>query len=215
MKKVILFTLAALFQNQICAQNLDSLNQEKYWSYRDRVLKFFTHVGDQRGESLIMDVIVRDLNCGDVKGDRLESGDVMAAHGLYLGVLATEYSLLQNTDDFAKLEACKNELYYAIKAIDRVDGFAETYFTDTLVTDTKGFFVRDDIPQNYYQFWEVTDSMPFHSSHTTNGFIADTFFTPTTDILCCGSEVWLHANETFAMKFTDHPDFQEAPWNGR
>lgn len=216
MKRTIISLFMAMVSFLSLAQNLDSINQNRYWVYKDRFLKYFTHVGGHdRGESLPMDVIVRNLDCKDVVGDRIQSGDVMAAMGMYLAALATEYELLSQTDDYDKLVACRNELYYAIRAIDQVDQFAEGYYPGQNTTDTKGFLVRDNIPITYYQYWEETDNMPFHSSHATNGFVVDTFITPTADVLHPGtSEVWLSAGTTYPMKATDNPNRQDTPYNG-
>ncbi len=69
--------------------------------------------------------------------------------GEYLQVLSTEYWLLQyykqtNTESFA---AVKNEIYYALTAIDRLDKSCEKYFDKTILTsqnDINGFLRRDD-----------------------------------------------------------------------
>jgi hypothetical protein len=69
--------------------------------------------------------------------------------GEYLQVLSTEYWLLQyykqtNTESFA---AVKNEIYYALLAIDRLDKSCENYFDKTILTsrsDINGFLRRDD-----------------------------------------------------------------------
>lgn len=69
--------------------------------------------------------------------------------GEYLSVLSTEYWLLQhydqtNTEQFL---AVKNEIYYALMAIDRLDGTAEKYFNSSITPslgDFNGFLRRDD-----------------------------------------------------------------------
>jgi hypothetical protein len=67
--------------------------------------------------------------------------------GEYLSVLSTEYWLLkhyglQGTEDFL---AVKNEIYYALQAIDRLDGTAERYFDPTVNTlEYNGFLRRED-----------------------------------------------------------------------
>jgi len=212
-----LITFTMLLLSAIClAQDLDSLNQNKYWVYRDRFQKFFTHIGGVKaGESLPMDVIRRNVLCGDINGDRIEAGDVMAAMGEYLSVLATEYYLLKQTDDYEKLEACKNELFYAIRAIDEVDKFAEPFFQSG-ANDTKGFFVRDNIPVDYYQYWEETDNMAYHGAHATSGFIPDSIIITGANPINYpfSTNPWLQANKTFSMKKTDEPAYQGEPYFG-
>ncbi len=197
------------------AQDVDSINQNKYWVYRDRFRKHFTHIGGiDNGESLPMDVIRDSINCGDIVSRRIESGDVMAAMGEYLGVLATEYKLLKETDDYERLEACKNELYYALNAIDRVDEFADMRFFGGS-NNTRGFFVRDDTPKDFYKYWYDTDGIEFHGAHTTSGFIPDsTIVTGSNPINFSDGETWLWANNTFPLKATDLNWAQVAPRNG-
>lgn len=221
MKRGLLTALMLSVYVLSSAQGIDSTLSNRYWVYKDRFLKFYTHVGGtDPGESLPMDVIRRNLNCGDFSGDRIESGDVMAAMFEYLGVLATEYAILKQTDDYEKQEACKHELYYAIRAIDRVDRFAEIeFFKDPDSIDTKGFFVRDDIRENYYRYWKETDNMAFHGAHATSGFVPDTtIITGSTPILKPWGGpyggTWLWANDEFALRKTTEELYQQAPFNG-
>jgi|GEM_PF-2979788 len=70
--------------------------------------------------------------------------------GDYLSVLSTEYWLLkyygkQNIEEFT---ATKNEIYYLLAAIDRVDGTAEPYFEEFADKAYNGFLRRDDISDN-------------------------------------------------------------------
>jgi|LakMenE01Jun11ns_1017448.scaffolds.fasta_scaffold9784427_2 hypothetical protein len=69
--------------------------------------------------------------------------------GEYLSVLSTEYWLMkhygmQQSEDFL---AVKNELYYALQAIDRLDGSAEKYFDKSIINSPEnlnGFLRRED-----------------------------------------------------------------------
>ena len=66
--------------------------------------------------------------------------------GEYLSVLSTEYWLmkhygLQGSEDFL---AIKNEMYYALQAIDRLDGTAEPYFKEFEKINYNGFLRRED-----------------------------------------------------------------------
>jgi hypothetical protein len=66
--------------------------------------------------------------------------------GEYLEVLSTEYWLMKHygqteTEQFL---AVKNEIYYALVAIDRLDGTAEPYFKELEDIKYNGFLRRDD-----------------------------------------------------------------------
>jgi hypothetical protein len=201
----------------LSAQSLDSILQNKYWVYKDRYLKFFTHTGGtDPGESLPMDVIVRGLKCGGVEGDRIQAGDVTANLGMYLVVLATEYELLSQSDDYEKLKACKNEMFYAIRAIDRLDRASEPFHNSQGGDFNKGYVIRDDVPMKYYKYWEETDNMAFHSSHSSNGFIPDSVIVTTNDSIVYpwNNMAWLPANDEWPMKATDNDTFQGAPFFG-
>jgi hypothetical protein len=82
-----------------------------------------------------------------------------------LAVLATEVKLLLNsyntTSDtaeqqalFVQLEAAKNELYYAIQTLNRLDMSAENYLSEGDNTlspdDLNGLLLRDDVPENFH-----------------------------------------------------------------
>jgi hypothetical protein len=71
--------------------------------------------------------------------------------GEYLSVLSTEYWLLkhyglQGTEDFL---AVKNEIYFAINAIERLDKNAEAYLQPGGNPAINGFFIRSDHDEKY------------------------------------------------------------------
>jgi hypothetical protein len=83
-------------------------------------------------------------------GNAFQIWDNTIEHGYYLMVLATEYELLSR--DGQDLTAVKNELYYALNAINRIDRRAEPYLTDgNSVENLNGFFLRDDIPPSFLE----------------------------------------------------------------
>ncbi len=94
MKKSKLTVLCMLCITLLQAQNVDSVLQNKYWSYKDRFLKHFTNIGKDDGESLPL-AIIQEVHCGDIHGKKIGAGDLMVEMGPYLGVLATEYHLLK------------------------------------------------------------------------------------------------------------------------
>jgi hypothetical protein len=93
-KKLITTLICVAWIIPSLAQNSDSLLQNKYWSYRDDFKKHFTKIGRYEGLSLPMANIMH-VDCGDMHGNKISAGDVMAAMSEYLGVLATEYHLLK------------------------------------------------------------------------------------------------------------------------
>lgn len=139
------------------AQNLEQ-NLNKYWQYRDKLRTQFMLIGDAQGYSEPASYI----NPGF---ERMKWSDNTIWLGWYLGTLATEYDLLHNSyytgyaDDSTGIRIQKNrtELYYALKALIRLDANAETYFPspcDSLPNQRNGFFLRDDVDSS------ITDSFP-------------------------------------------------------
>ncbi len=141
-------------------------NLNKYWKYRER-LKNFVIPGFDYG--LSMPAIERDA------GNTLYWNDAGIHLGYYIAMLATEYSALLNCANCQPqaLQRTKEELFYAIDAINRLDHCAEYWWkfyyipqnTDCFLNDINGFQIRDDItnelPENSLQ----TDFV----NHSRNG----------------------------------------------
>ncbi len=93
-----------------------TLNLQKYWWYRYRLINDFMKVGSGYGESI-------PIEQRRVKGTppnshtELKSGDALQKLGNYLVLLATEYKMLS----LSKLSSgrTKEELYYALNALNR------------------------------------------------------------------------------------------------
>jgi hypothetical protein len=142
--------------------------ENKYWTYRDRYRNYFTKIGPKSGESQsaasIKEFGATSLNYRIVNGQeratnppnaytmKVDYGDAVIDQGWYMMVLASEYWLLkrkgmQNTEAF---KAVCNELYFAINAIERLDGNAEAIFDpQNPNVNLNGFFVRSDHQPNY------------------------------------------------------------------
>ena len=75
----------------------------------------------------------------------------MIRHGYYLGLLATEYRLLKDAGEDAT--GTLNELYFAIKAVNRLDFKAEDILAENYNADfdpnLNGFYLREDIPEDF------------------------------------------------------------------
>jgi hypothetical protein len=112
-------------------------------------------VGLGQGESISASLKSFDAN---EQISQHQWGDATISHGYYVGVLATEYELLrangQNTDRTV------NELYCAIKALERLDYTAESFFGGS--NSLNGFFLRDDVPNSN----TLVDYLKLHNSGT-------------------------------------------------
>jgi len=79
----------------------------------------------------------------------LDYGDGGGGIQYYIGLLATEYALLKMSgQDYS---TTKNELSWALDAVDRIDSAAEKYYRSnhsSYSTDINGFLLRDDINED-------------------------------------------------------------------
>jgi hypothetical protein len=132
---------------------LKQKNLEMYWFYRHRLKNMFMKMGPNQGESL--PAAQRNLWLWDNQSDQnyLKWGDTTIDFGFYLGTLATEYRLLLNNGELEALEKTKTELYYALKAVARLDENAECIHPyDDFYPNVvgcgylNGYFIRDDVP---------------------------------------------------------------------
>lgn len=155
-------------------------NLEKYWAYRSRFLGKdgfggFISIGAHQGQSI--PASSRDIhrNCKtdwqlmNSKTPRHEGqgimrwGDATVHLGYYLATLALEYQNLRQSNGDTR--ATVRELYYALKAYERIDTQAEV--TLGLAPELNGFFLRDDIPVDFYKDSSLKDSLRF--AHPTFG----------------------------------------------
>jgi hypothetical protein len=158
--------LASYFPFRISAQSTDEDLQKKYWSYRERLKKYFINYGINPGQSLILHqhntakagsvpidqcsgtFSVTPTNTVTTKG-HLKFGEEEEALGTMMATLALEYRLLK--DEGKDVTGVKNELYYMINAINRLDRNAEPYLDLAAPQNLNGFFMRDDVANNYNQ----------------------------------------------------------------
>ncbi len=155
--RLILFFLC-IFIFSVSAQSPEK-DLEKYKKYRERFLNTFISIGDAPGESIpIMGVIphtncatdyfIQYNNCNYSKpgNGMLYFGDSGIQLGNYMAVLALEIRNLKDAGQDYKNST--KELFYALKAIERIDKAAEAYFNAPAKLD--GFFVRDDVPLDFH-----------------------------------------------------------------
>ena len=124
-------------------------NLDKYWYYRGRLLTKFLVPGLGQGYSIPACWYNLDMHC-------INWGDGTIDLGWYIGSLATEHYMLTRTELFpgyvtggGDLNQVRNELYWALSALDRLDATAEACW-NPLAPDTPGFFIRDDVPADFY-----------------------------------------------------------------
>jgi len=146
--------LAALLIGIVPAR-ADSTAQDlaKYRRLRQRLVSDFVSVGTDPGQS--QPAPERTDSAGLMKW-----GDGTIALGFYLGVLATEHYMLANPAQFpgadggnsTQLASTDEELYDALAALERLDNVADAAFPAPCSTTPalNGFFVRDDVPADFY-----------------------------------------------------------------
>jgi hypothetical protein len=141
MKKILLFIIFLICCLEIVTSQTPAQNLNKYWYYRERLKKYFI-------ASVLIDAPSTNLPAGRINkwwgGLSLFMGDQNSDLSYYIGMLATEYKLLQlyNID----YSSTRSELLYALKAMERLDYTAESYWggSDTL----NGFMIRGDVTRD-------------------------------------------------------------------
>ncbi|MBN2494098.1 MAG: hypothetical protein JXR96_05870 [Deltaproteobacteria bacterium] len=147
-------------QCRICGPSDEEIrdNLGKYWHYRNRLRTQFMAVGEGQGYSLPAAWVSGPLREG--KLGAITWSDTTSYMGWYLAALATEHYLLSHPEKFPgyagaqdRREAkrtVENELYYALKAVARLDRRAESVFSES-APDTPGFFIRDDVNERFFR----------------------------------------------------------------
>jgi len=144
MKKNYLYTiqLVAFFifiTLTLNAQN-ENLNTEKYWHYRQR-LNYFVMPGLLRGESQVAGIRNRfDLGAND-----LNFGQHAIYFGYYIGMLATEFKLLNDVNDTTSI-LTKHELNLALNQYVAFLDKTESIVFNNIPDQFDGFFVRESVP---------------------------------------------------------------------
>ena len=176
--KKILWTLLCVGWISGSAQSVEE-NLQKYWRYRERLVKDFVKVGDIDGNSLVMSArsigFAYDgapLNDEGLPPSRIYFQDATIYQGHYLLTLATEYKLLQQllstavdgneyTAALRRLESTRSEIYLALRAFYRLgEEFNSTVqvFSDL---PSMGIHSRDDVNYNYHENYENDYSETF------------------------------------------------------
>lgn len=156
---IIMYTLLISF----CSFSQD-YEYQKYWYYRKRLQEKFMVKGSsgncelgKGGKSTIITninvyspFIINEGLPDEIKFNirAFDVGDGSMRLGWYIGVLATEYKLLENAKQ--PTDAVMHELYLALMAFERLDAIAEKRFSKN-AEDCRidGFFVRDDVSNDF------------------------------------------------------------------
>ncbi len=149
-KKIFLVILFICFSTLSFSQI--QADMMKYWYYRER-LKYFVVSGDKQGESQI--ICVRNkINAENDPGNNslwknADYGQHGKHTGFYLGVLATEYYLLNKNGQYSDAAKTYNELYLALNAIKVYwDEQAEPFWGED--ASFNGFFIRGNVPCDFF-----------------------------------------------------------------
>ena len=138
--QLVFFFLFAISNFSFSQNNtLFSELHEKYWFYRER-LKYFVDPGEGIGKSIILD-------CRNRNGtSSFRVGDQTYDLGWYIGILSTEYYLLSDANQIQETRyQTLTELYYAIRAFERLDSCETFEPWNKSNPELDGFFMRYDI----------------------------------------------------------------------
>jgi hypothetical protein len=170
MKKIFFAIILLLSVMDFVGQDYTILH-DRYWYYRTRLRNDFMKVGLSKGCSIPMEergdgydpyngtgagpfVFTTDNSSGEAA----KWGDAMSELGYYIGILAMEHYLLDLNHQ--ETDSVRYELYCALQALNRMDYYAEPYFTHALANSTNpqtfgasldGFMLRDDVPIDFVQ----------------------------------------------------------------
>lgn len=181
MKKIItliVFCISSVYAGAQFVPNYYT-NLQKYWWYRYTLVNDYMKIGEGCGESI---PAIRHLDAGDfdsadaeikVITPHLHFTDATIYLGNYFLVLGTEWRILHNTH--LSTARTEYELYYALKAFDRLDLVAEERCRDFAATqdcnnisphgnDLNGFFIRDDANESF----EANNHSHFNRQYVCN-----------------------------------------------
>jgi hypothetical protein len=166
MKKILILIILLCCQVMLLFSQTEYINLQKYWFYRQRLRNNFVVVSssDEPGTNIPIDLIYTKDTLGITPFLSIDDGNEMLDE--YISMLITEYRLLKNNSQDATQTA--HELYYALKAVNRLDRTAESYYRsctdhDVHVGDTNGFFIRNDFDWTFwYKYKKTGTSTGFH-----------------------------------------------------
>lgn len=164
-KRIIIASILIATPVALFSQSYQT-NLEKYWYYRNRLItEFMYYSGDPTnipGSNLVAENRASNtelLPDGDNTYIKWADGTWWLGH--YIGVLALEYRLLKdNGQDFSET---LTELERALIAFERLD----YYLSPPGQLD--GYFIRDDVPGDFHQYFDGIDEIHSDGQDPTNG----------------------------------------------
>lgn len=151
-----------------------NFNLKKYWYLRWRLKNYFMVIGEGSGKSLpagIRRAYGTDLVNGIYyEGSiKLSFGDAPNYLGTYIGVLATEYKLL--SDNNQSTAGTLEELYYALKAVIRLDNCEAQYPWNQQNNILNGACSRGDVPTDFAQTYknQLNKNLPWFDFDNNKG----------------------------------------------
>jgi len=221
--KAFIAFAVAIFSQNVNAQN-EQENLKKYWNYRDRYVKQFVKLGWQQGNGInCINIDPNPANEGvNVAGGNAfpninpqfgyrKWADAMTNQGNYIAVLASQYKLLKEAGK--DVTATLNELYYAINAVDRLDGYAEQYIQWGEPINYNGFFIRDDVHQSiaveFNNQYAITEDPRDRYEAIQSNYFSDAVLNPTLEQRCDNemsqdAVILLLQGFTFVKKMVGH-----------
>ncbi|NVN95236.1 MAG: hypothetical protein HXX18_08135 [Bacteroidetes bacterium] len=139
---ILIVSISFSISTTLYAQN-DSLNIKKYWHYRQR-LNYFVMPGIQRGQSQIAGIRNR-FDCG---ANDINFGQHGIYFGYYIGMLATEFKLLNDAGDNTAKQT-QYELNLALKQYVTYLDKTESLLFKNMKDSLDGFFVRESVPCDF------------------------------------------------------------------
>lgn len=143
MKSTILIFLILIISSNFRAQSYD-LNNKKYWFYRER-LQYF--VVNDNPENLGVGCVASERNSWGIQ--TIAYGQHIINFGYYLGVLASEYVLLNKQG--INSDSTEKELENALKSYIRLDNCEKSERWGMSENKFDGFFMREDVPYNFLE----------------------------------------------------------------
>jgi hypothetical protein len=168
--KTIALLILVLIGAESFSQNDFSMSGElsKYWFYRWRLRNDFMVMGSEQGQSLIID----SRNTEGFPIAKWSDGSIL--HGYYLSMLASEHAILQAMNRTEDLKNNERELYFAIKAYERLDFNSETFYSNNPdITKNVGWDTSDAPQSGSVNGYVYRDDVPptFISNDPKSGFI--------------------------------------------
>lgn len=175
MKKYLTIGLILIGTASAWSQTIGANEHSKYWYYRQRLLTEFMVVGEENpvtcDQPSGFSIPAHELRTEGTNPELVKFGEDPINMGWYVAVLATEYDLLKRYGQ--PTNHTLQELYYALKAFERIDRKCETLFWPYNVNqgcptgNYNGLMGRDDV----YEGFGALANPAFRTRYTQDGIL--------------------------------------------